>query len=334
LLFVKNTGAVIEVFCLEPLFPAEYESSFNSSGKVEWKCIVGNLKKWKAGMVRSAFLFMGKEYELTAEKVKPEGDAWRIRFNWNGPEISFGEVIEATGNIPLPPYLNRKAEAGDITRYQTIYSNIKGSVAAPTAGLHFTEEVMQKLDKMGIKSAMLTLHVGAGTFRPVKSENISSHEMHCEHFYVTAETIELLSLHKGPVIPVGTTSVRALESLYWLGVKIILEPRNLHPGLSVEQWEVYGLDVNISVRESMEALLKYLKNHNLSSVNASTSIMIIPGYKFKMTDGMITNFHQPGSTLLLLVSAWIGNKWKKVYEFALTNDFRFLSYGDCSLLLK
>ena len=334
ILFRKETGAAIEVFCLEPLSPFEYELIFSSGEPVEWKCIIGNLKKWKGGKIMTPFFYLGKEYELTAEKLQPEGDAWRIRFSWNSPGLSFGEVIEATGHIPLPPYINREDEAKDIIRYQTVYSRIKGSVAAPTAGLHFTNNVLEKLSKKGIKSVEVTLHVGAGTFQPVKSKNISGHEMHCEHFFVTAKTIELLLENQGKIIPVGTTSVRTLESLYWLGVKLLHNPSGCRSEFSLGQWEAYDMETNVSVRESMEALLNLLRERNLSYIHASTSIMIIPGYNFRIINGMITNFHQPRSTLLLLISAWIGNNWKKIYGFALENGFRFLSYGDCSLLLR
>jgi S-adenosylmethionine:tRNA ribosyltransferase-isomerase len=333
ILFLKETGAAIEVFCLEPLSPFEYELSFSSGEPVEWKCIIGNLKKWKGGKIITPFFYMEKEYELTAEKLQPEGDAWRIRFSWNSPGIGFGEVIEATGHIPLPPYINREDEAEDITRYQTVYSRIKGSVAASTAGLHFTNNVLEKLSKKGIKSVEVTLHVGAGTFQPVKSKNICGHEMHCEHFFVKADTIEALLKNQGKIIPIGTTSVRTLESLYWLGVKLIQNKSDCRSELSLGQWEAYDLDRKVSVKESMEAVLKNLRDRNLSDIHASTSIMIIPGYDFRMINGMITNFHQPRSTLLLLISAWTGNNWKKIYGFALDNGFRFLSYGDCSLLL-
>ncbi|MCX6320311.1 MAG: S-adenosylmethionine:tRNA ribosyltransferase-isomerase [Bacteroidia bacterium] len=334
ILFRKETGAAIEVFCLEPLSPFDYELSFSSIEPVEWKCIIGNLKKWKYGKIMTPFVFSGKEYKLTAEKLKPEGDAWQILFTWNYSGLSFGEVIEATGHIPLPPYINREDEAEDIIRYQTVYSRIKGSVAAPTAGLHFTNNILEKLDKKGIKSVEVTLHVGAGTFQPVKSTNISSHEMHCEHFFVTAKTIELLLENQGKIIPVGTTSVRTLESLFWLGVKIINDPLDFRSDLSLGQWEAYDLETTVTVKESMEALLNHLRERNLSNLHALTSIIIIPGYDFRMINGMITNFHQPRSTLLLLISAWTGIKWKEIYTFALENDFRFLSYGDSSLLFK
>lgn len=334
ILFQKNTGALIEVLCLEPLTPSDYELSFSSNEHVEWKCIIGNLKKWKSGIIRTSFYYKDREYCLTAEKLNPEGEVWRISFEWNCPWLSFGEVIEITGHLPLPPYINRMDETEDAYRYQTVYSRIQGSVAAPTAGLHFTDEVFSKLKNKGVKTVEITLHVGAGTFQPVKSNNIFDHNMHSEHFFVSARTIELLIENFGKIIPVGTTSVRTLESLYWLGVKILKDPVCNTSCLTLGQWEAYDLDCDVSVRRSLEALLNHLKVQHLSSIHASTSIMIIPGYDFKIINGIITNFHQPKSTLLLLISAWIGNKWKKIYSYALDNNFRFLSYGDCSLLIR
>ena len=333
ILFQKQTGAAIEILCLEPLSPFDYAISFSSNEPVEWKCIVGNLKKWKNGILKTIFKYGGIEYNLFAEKLNPEGEAWRIRFSWNCKAAGFGEVIEAAGHIPLPPYIGRNDEAEDSERYQTVYSRIKGSVAAPTAGLHFTGDVLEKLKSSGIKSAELTLHVGAGTFQPVKSNDVYGHKMHCEHFSVDSKTIDLLLENKGKVIPVGTTSVRTLESLYWLGVKITQNPSSNHGHLTLGQWEPYELTTNISAAESLMTLLNFMKERNLSSIQASTSIMIVPGYKFRLTNGVITNFHQPRSTLLLLISAWTGNRWKEIYAYALENGFRFLSYGDSSLLL-
>jgi len=243
-------------------------------------------------------------------------------------------VIEATGHIPLPPYITREDEKEDIERYQTVYSSIKGSVAAPTAGLHFTGNVFEKLKTRGIKSVELTLHVGAGTFQPVKVNNIFNHEMHCEHFFIDTKTIEILLENYGKIIAVGTTSVRTIESIYWLGVRLIQSPADTRSGFSLGQWEAYETGTGFSVKQSLGALLKFLNERNLSYLHASTSIMIVPGYKFRMTGGMITNFHQPRSTLLLLISAWTGNRWKDIYTFALENRFRFLSYGDSSLLLR
>jgi len=334
IIFQKETGADIEVLCLEPLAPAEYESSFSSFEPVEWKCIVGNLKKWKRGKILTSFIYNNTQYTLSAEKVKPEGEAWRIRFNWNCPGISFSDVLEITGHVPLPPYISRDDEPGDVNRYQTVYSAIKGSVAAPTAGLHFTERVMEKLREKGIRFCEITLHVGAGTFQPVKSKKISGHEMHCEHLFVSADTIKLILDNPGKIIAVGTTSVRTLESLYWLGVKILNNNADSETGFHIGQWEAYTKVINVTVRESLEALLSRLSDKNMNYIHASTSIIIIPGYRFRMIDGMITNFHQPGSTLLILISAWIGDKWREIYRYALENGFRFLSYGDSSLLLK
>lgn len=334
ILFRKTTGAAIEILCLEPLLPFEYELSFGSKEPVEWKCIIGNLKKWKSGNLTTTVIYKDQQYNLTAERICSEGEAWRIRFSWNSSLISFGELIEATGHIPLPPYIKREDEALDINRYQTVYSSINGSVAAPTAGLHFTNHVFEKFKKKGIRSVEVTLHVGAGTFQPIKAKNISDHEMHCEHFYITLKTIEMLLENQGKIIAVGTTSVRTLESLYWLGVKVIIRTSADTNELTLGQWESYDMVSNITLRESLEALLKSIKDSSYSIIRASTSIMIIPGYKFRVINGMITNFHQPHSTLLLLVSAWIGESWKQVYRYALDNNFRFLSYGDSSLLLK
>jgi S-adenosylmethionine:tRNA ribosyltransferase-isomerase len=334
ILFQKETGANVEILCLEPLSPFDYSLSFGSKESVEWKCIVGNLKKWKCGILTTPFKFNGNTYNLCAERLQSLGEAWSIKFSWNCGEISFGEVLEKTGHIPLPPYINREDDAQDIERYQTVYSRIKGSIAAPTAGLHFTDYVFEKIKARGIKTVELTLHVGAGTFQPVKVRNIYEHEMHYEHFSIDARTIELVLENQGKVIPIGTTSVRTLESLYWLGVKLIQNPSDTIPDLSLGQWEAYEMVKTVSVKESLGALLNYINEQKLIYLQAATSIMIVPGYEFRMTNGMVTNFHQPRSTLLLLISAWAGNRWKDIYTFALENRFRFLSYGDSSLLLK
>ena len=331
LLFRKDTGAAIEIFCLEPLHPADYEQSFGSKNPVEWKCIVGNLKKWKSGTIALTFVFKGEQHVLKAEKMKPEGEALRIRFSWDNENMSFSEVTEAAGHIPLPPYVKRDDENEDNIRYQTVYSSIKGSVAAPTAGLHFTEKVLSSINNKGIKMADLTLHIGAGTFKPVKTKDISDHEMHCEHFFVTRELIETLLSCSGRIIAVGTTSVRALESLYWLGKKIIKNEEN--PALNVEQWDPYLEASDISSGESLEALLAWMKKKGTGILHGSTTVMIVPGYRFRIISGMFTNFHQPGSTLLLLISAYIGENWKRIYSYALANGFRFLSFGDSTLLL-
>ena len=334
ILFRKDTGAMIEVLCLEPLNPVEYEISFGSIEPVEWKCIIGNLKKWKSGIIKTSYLLSGKHYELVAKRVKQEGDAWRVRFEWNSPGVSFGEVIEEAGKLPLPPYLEREAEEEDLNRYQTVYSRVRGSVAAPTAGLHFTRQMVASLMESGIHSTEVTLHVGAGTFKPIKSTNISDHEMHCEHFSISRAAIEMFREYEGKIIPVGTTSVRTLESLYWLGVKLSKKPPRSSEELSLGQWDAYEPESNITAGESIEAILKYMDEYNLSILHASTGIIIIPGYEFRMVNGIITNFHQPMSTLLLLISAWVKENWKDIYKFALENDFRFLSYGDCSILFR
>ena len=334
LLFTKETGATIEILCIEPLVPFEYEQSFSSLSPVEWKCIVGNLKKWKSGTLTSVFDFKGKQFKLYAEKIKPEGEAWRIRFSWSAKDISFGEVTDAAGHIPLPPYVKREDENEDNVWYQTVYSRIKGSVAAPTAGLHFSKEVLNNINNKDISSVELTLHIGAGTFQPVKAYDISQHEMHCEHFIISKSVLKTLIFFQGKIIAVGTTSVRTLESLYWLGVKVIRNPSFDESELLIEQWEPYTRVSEVSLEESFKALLEFMKKRKTASLNGATKIMIIPGYKFRVIDGMITNFHQPKSTLLLLISAWVGNDWKVIYNFAFDNNFRFLSYGDCSLLLK
>ena len=332
--FHKVTGAIIEILCLEPITPSDYALSFVSKEPVEWKCMIGNLKKWKSGILMTTLKYKSKQYNLCAEKLQQEGDAWRVKFSWNCAEVAFGEVIESAGHIPLPPYIDREDEIEDNERYQTIYSRINGSVAAPTAGLHFTDNVLCKIKGRGIKTAQLTLHVGAGTFQPVKKNNIYMHEMHCEHFSIDRGTIQLIVENLGKIIPVGTTSVRTLESLYWLGVKLMQNPSGKNPVLSLGQWESSGLKTNISAKDSLEFILSFMEHWNSEYLQARTSIMIIPGYEFRITNGMVTNFHQPRSTLLLLVSAWTEDRWKDIYFFALQNGFRFLSYGDSSLLLR
>ena len=334
LLFLKETGAVVEVLCLEPLDPSEYSLSFGSKEPVDWKCIVGNVKKWKNGLLMTSFQYKGEQYILYAEKLQQEGEAWKIRFRWNSDKIGFGDVIDAAGHIPLPPYIDREDESEDNERYQTVYSRVKGSVAAPTAGLHFTADVLEKIRKRGINSVHLTLHVGAGTFQPVKTDDISRHEMHCEHFSIDSSAISHISENPGKIVAVGTTSVRTLESLYWLGVKLIQNPSYNDNVLTLGQWEPYEMETKITVHDSLDAILKFMNRRNSVSLQAMTSIMIVPGYEFKIINGMITNFHQPRSTLLLLISAWTENRWKDLYSFALKKSFRFLSYGDSSLLLK
>jgi S-adenosylmethionine:tRNA ribosyltransferase-isomerase len=327
--FYKETGAQIEIFCLEPIEPSDYVLAFQQTEKITWKCIVGNLKKWKDQDLRKSILINNTEIELKASKVTGEGNAQIIEFTWNNKNYTFSEILENIGLTPIPPYLNRESEIIDKDRYQTIYSKLKGSVAAPTAGLHFTDKVLNKLKENQINFEEVTLHVGAGTFIPVKSKTINDHEMHTEHFVVRKSTIENL-LKSKKIVAIGTTSVRTIESLYWLGIKL-LESDNFDTHIS--QWEAYKLSTDISKTDALKALLNYMDNMNIEELHASTQIMIFPGYNFKMVDVLITNFHQPKSTLLLLIAAFIGNGWKKVYDFALNNDFRFLSYGDSSILI-
>jgi S-adenosylmethionine:tRNA ribosyltransferase-isomerase len=334
LIFNKDSGAKIEILCLEPLSPGDYTLSLNSKDKVEWKCMIGNLKKWKSGPIKTSFRLNSKEYELFAQKLNPEGDAVRIRFSWNCAAATFAKVIEAVGHTPLPPYISRPDEEEDSFRYQTIYSMVQGSVAAPTAGLHFTRNLLDKLYGNGIMSAELTLHVSAGTFQPIKSGDILKHLMHSEHFFITADTIEMLLKNLGSIVAVGTTSVRTLESLYWLGVKLLRNPEKESPELFLDQWEAYSLPDSIPSIQSLEVLLLWMHKHKVRTIHAPTRILIVPGYIFRMINGLITNFHLPGSTLLLLISAWVGADWKKIYDYALNNNFRFLSYGDGSLLFR
>lgn len=334
LFFHKDSGAAIEVFCLEPLSPEDYVLSFTAKEPVEWKCLIGNLKKWKGGILRTIFIRNGKSYVLNAERLNEQGEAWRIRFSWNCPEMTFGDVIENAGHIPLPPYLNRSDEKEDIIRYQTVYSLVKGSVAAPTAGLHLTKNVIGKLHRKGVTSAEITLHVGAGTFQPVKTDNILDHEMHSEQFFIRAETIEIILKNPDNIIAVGTTSARTLESLYWLGIKLLMNPKTEPSGLFLDQWEAYSLKGSLTPYQSLEIVLLWMRKHNVRTLHAPTRLIIVPGYEFRMINGLVTNFHLPGSTLLLLVSAWAGNDWKRIYHYALSNNFRFLSYGDGSLIFR
>ncbi len=332
LLFKRVTGAIIEIFCLEPLSPFEYAKMFSSTGAVEWKCLVGNMKKWKEDELSTDVIINGDIHKLTAQKVELLDEGVRIRFSWDDSKICFGQILEAAGAIPIPPYLNRKQEEIDIDRYQTVYSKWEGSVAAPTAGLHFTDSVFSNLSEKDNKFAELTLHVGAGTFKPVKAENIDEHTMHTEHFSISLSTLEMLLANNGSIVAVGTTSVRTIESIYWLGVKLLLsktETKEFH----LNQWDAYNLPDTYSSEDVLNGLIAFCKKSGVSHLVGSTQIMIAPGYKFKIVNALITNFHQPRSTLLLLVSALIGDRWKDVYDYALKNNFRFLSYGDSSLLI-
>lgn len=333
--FQKETGARIEIFCLDPFEPADYQISFQSTKSCIWKCMIGNQKKWKGERLLKTIRIDGTEIELCAEQTDPEKNKSLIRFSWNNPDFEFSRIIEQAGSLPIPPYLNRETESSDLERYQTVYSKIKGSVAAPTAGLHFTEKVLGHLEKDGHELAELTLHVGAGTFQPVKSETISDHEMHSEHFYITRDFLNKLTHHSGKKIAVGTTSVRTLESLYWLGVQAHENPEINIGNLKVSQWEAYQKQRSlISANDALLSLLKLLNRNQTDYLSASTQIIIAPGYQFRIIDGMITNFHQPKSTLLLLISAYLGEDWRKIYDHALANNYRFLSYGDSNLYLK
>ena len=335
LLFRKETGAVIEIFCLEPVDPMDYALSFASVGCCSWNVVIGNARKWKGGDVYFICDDTHKEAQnlnLRAELVqKGDNNGSIVKFKWDG-NVSFSEVLDICGRIPIPPYLNRDTEELDLERYQTLYARIKGSVAAPTAGLHFTDNVLQQVRDKGIDTCNVCLHVGAGTFVPVKSEYIADHKMHTEPFEVTKEfLLKLRDLKDGAkVISVGTTSTRTLESLYFIGVQCI---ENGEPG-AVQQWEPYRKDYNYTLKESVGAIIEYMERNGMEKLVARTGIIIVPSYKFRVVDVLVTNFHQPQSTLLLLISAFIGGDWKSVYNYALDNGFRFLSYGDSSLLFR
>ncbi len=331
LFFRKTTGAKIEIFCLEPVTPADYEISFQQKERVVWKCMVGNSKKWKTGVLNREVEIDGETIELLATKIEQEGNSFLIEFNWNKP-ISFAEIIEHTGTLPIPPYLNRETEESDEDTYQTVYAKIDGSVAAPTAGLHFTDAVLKTVAAKNIAIKEITLHVGAGTFQPVKSETISGHKMHHETVIIQKNIIEGFIENHDAIIAVGTTSVRSLESLFWLGVQLENGAFNQN-NPEVLQWEPYNTEVKISTKKSLKNIVDYLNKTNRSAIQFSTQIIILPGYKFKIISGMFTNFHQPQSTLLLLISAFLGDEWRKVYDYALANNFRFLSYGDSNLYL-
>jgi S-adenosylmethionine:tRNA ribosyltransferase-isomerase len=331
LLFQKETSGIIEIFCLEPVKPhREVQLAMQQTGSCTWKCLVGNNKRWKSGPVKLYF----EGGEITAEREAQQEGHFLISFSWEPAALTFAEVLERCGRLPLPPYLNRDLTPEDRTRYQTIYAYHQGAVAAPTAGLHFTDKVMAKLTEQSIGTTYLTLHVGAGTFKPVKADTMQDHEMHAEQLMVSKQVVEQLLQHLGnPIIPVGTTSMRSLESLYWLGTLLLqkpdLKPENLH----ITQWLPYETSAPPAASEAFEALLAYMERHHTDYLHASTQIIIAPGYTFRVCSGLVTNFHQPESTLLLLVAALIGENWKKVYRHALDNNYRFLSYGDSSLLL-
>ncbi len=338
----ENTGALIEIFLLEPAEPADYEQMFQTTKQCAWLCLVGNLKKWKEGPLTRELRIRNEELRIKATRRGEHGTSQWIDFEWDNASISFAEILDAMGELPIPPYLNRDTQESDLTTYQTVYSKIKGSVAAPTAGLHFTDAVLSELDAHGIEREELTLHVGAGTFRPVKSSTIGEHEMHTEYIAVRRHTIERLIAHDGCAIAVGTTSVRTLESLYYMGLKVLRNPDIKEEDLHVSQWEPYDATLNekleminekCSAQRSLQALLDWMIRHDLTVLHSSTQIIIAPGYEYHIVKMLITNFHQPQSTLLLLVSAFVKGDWHKIYDYALSHDFRFLSYGDSSLLI-
>ena len=341
LLFQKDTGALIEIFCLEPADPEDYELCFATTSSCSWKAIVGNAKRWKEGVLH---LYIAEDHadapflheiDLTAELIRREGRASWVRFAWKGG-LSFSQVMDHAGRIPIPPYLRRDTEPIDLERYQTWYARREGSVAAPTAGLHFTQRELDDVDAKGIRRFNLCLHVGAGTFKPVKSEEIEGHEMHTEWISVSKSTIESLIHHGGKAIAVGTTSVRTLESLYHMGVTLILHPDASDEQLKVKQWQPYELPASakdISSVDALQALLDYMNRHELDTLHSSTQIIIAPGYQYQVVKAMVTNFHQPQSTLLLLVSAFVQGDWHTIYDYALSHNFRFLSYGDSSFII-
>lgn len=351
--FRKETGALIEVFLMEPAEPTDYELMFQTTGHCSWLCMIGNLKKWKEGSLKRDFEIKGNKLTLSATMrrgdtlgseaqemvAKGGGTNYWVDFDWDNDKVSFAEILEAVGELPIPPYLNRKTEESDKTTYQTVYSKIKGSVAAPTAGLHFTDAVLKDLDAHGIDREEVTLHVGAGTFKPVKSLEIEGHQMHTEYIVVHRRSLEKLIKHECRVIAVGTTSVRTIESLYYMGVHLLKHPEANEEDLHVNQWNPYELSEDgnlvdgITPMQAIQAIIDYLDRNGLEALHSSTQIIIAPGYQYKIVKMLVTNFHQPQSTLLLLVSAFLKGDWKKVYDYALSHDFRFLSYGDSSLLI-
>ncbi len=334
LLFQKQTGARIEVFCLEPVAPHDYALIFQQTERCSWNCLVGNLKKWKEGPLMRTVVMGEDEVTLQAVKKESHGDSHIIEFSWNNPRYSFADLLEAAGILPIPPYLHRETEKSDLQTYQTVYSKIKGSVAAPTAGLHFTPEVLADIDANGIGREEVTLHVGAGTFKPVKSDTLQGHEMHTEFISVRRSSIERIQQNLGQIIAVGTTSVRTLESLYYIGVTLSKMPNATSEELVVKQWMPYDEANNtLSTYDALQQILDYLDRQQADRLVTATQIIIAPGYTFKVVCGVVTNFHQPKSTLILLISAFVKGNWKPIYRYALEHDFRFLSYGDSSLLL-
>jgi S-adenosylmethionine:tRNA ribosyltransferase-isomerase len=336
LIFRKPSGARIEVFCLEPLEHTDIQLAFQGKGSVSWKCLVGNARRWKAGTLEMDVPAGNERILLRAEKGERVEDAYIVHFSWDPPHFTFAGVLEAAGKIPLPPYISREVTAGDADRYQTFFARNEGSVAAPTAGLHFTDAVFQSLQEKGITAAKITLHVGAGTFKPVSSPTVNEHLMHTEQVLIPVQVIrQLLEYHNKHITLVGTTTVRAVESIYWQGVKWLYH-NPAEPFMRVEQWDPYDEKYNtrVPVEDSLGKVLEVLESKGLSHLQGSTSLLIAPGYTYRFPTAIVTNFHQPKSTLLLLVAAFLGADWKKAYEYALQNDFRFLSYGDSCLFFR
>lgn len=332
--FRKETGSLIEIFCLEPQAPRDYAQIFQTTGHCSWSCLVGNSKRWKQGSLCQTVTIDSQEVTLSATRGERRGNAWVINFDWDGG-ATFASVLDAVGVIPIPPYLNRDTEASDATDYQTVFSHIDGSVAAPTAGLHFTDELLAQCDQRGIARRELTLHVGAGTFQPVKSEHIGDHDMHVEVFAITRSLLVELMEARRPVVAVGTTSVRTLESLYYVGQILAENPDAAGDELTVRQWMPYTTPCAITTAEALQHIIDFLDHTGASTFLGSTQLMIAPGFDYRIISGMITNFHQPQSTLLLLVSAFVGiDQWRPIYDHALKGDYRFLSYGDGSLLMR
>lgn len=333
LLFQKESGSVIEIFCLEPM-NKDIQLAYAQKGSCEWKCLIGNNKKWKQETISSSFVDKENQLTLTAKRLYQENETWIVEFSWDREDLSFAEVLQYMGHVPLPPYLKRKDEESDKEDYQTVYAHQEGSVAAPTAGLHFSENTFKQLADKGVKTCFVTLHVGAGTFKPVSTETIDRHVMHTEQIVLKKENIEeLLANLDKRVMCVGTTSVRTIESLYWHGVKV-LKNGNRYSEIDVKQWDPYQEECRISAKESLQAILESMEQENRNVLIGQTQLMIAPGYEYRIVDAMITNFHQPKSTLLLLVSAMIGEDWKRVYQFALENNYRFLSFGDACMFTK
>ncbi len=331
--FRKGTGSLVEVFLLEPLEPMDYQLSFQATGACSWACLVGGSRKWREGSLLRDVTVGGRAVTLAARRGGAAGTGFRVDFSWDGPGVTFAEIIEAAGELPLPPYLNREAGESDKVSYQTVYSRISGSVAAPTAGLHFSDSVLRAIDERGIERLEVTLHVGAGTFRPVKAGDISGHDMHAERFGVSRVALERLLAHGAAAIAVGTTSVRTLESLYLIGARMERDPDPGPDGLCVGQWEPYGNLPDVTPERALGNVLAYMDRHAMGTLRCSTRVMIVPGYRYRVVRMLVTNFHQPRSTLLLLVGAFVGGDWRRIYDYALGHGFRFLSYGDSSLLI-